>query len=226
MCFSATASFGAAAVLGTIGVASIKKARTNPQKTFALIPLLFGAQQFTEGLLWVSLSNDPTAAHIPLLTNMFLVFAWLIWPSFIPFSLRLMELNNTRKKILNALTGIGIVVFILLSYYIWITPITAKVGSFHIIYDHGPPHELLWIISAMYLFSTTIACFVSSVPKVKILGGVNLVSFIYSKYFFEESVISVWCFFAAISSILVLYIIHSEQRAYKPYIPSSTLTTN
>ena len=56
MCFSATASFGASAVLGTLGVITVAKAKTKPQKFFGTIPLLFSIQQLTEGLLWVSLT--------------------------------------------------------------------------------------------------------------------------------------------------------------------------
>ena len=57
MCFSATASFGASAVLGAIGIIAVAKAKTKPQRLFATIPLIFAVQQLTEGLLWLSLKN-------------------------------------------------------------------------------------------------------------------------------------------------------------------------
>ena len=57
MCFSAGASFGASAILGTIGIVTLKKAKTTNQIPFASIPLLFGAQQAAEGALWIGLSS-------------------------------------------------------------------------------------------------------------------------------------------------------------------------
>src|SRR6187402_1838956 len=98
MCFSATASFGAAAVLGVVGGVAVTKAKTSPQKTFAAIPLIFAVQQLSEGLLWLSLKNDSLASSQSLLTYIFLFFAMAIWPFWIPFSVWLMEKDLKRKK--------------------------------------------------------------------------------------------------------------------------------
>ena len=54
MCFSATASFTAGIVLTVIGVATVKKTQRKTEIPFAMVPLLFGLQQFIEGLLWLS----------------------------------------------------------------------------------------------------------------------------------------------------------------------------
>ena len=55
MCFSAEASFGASAILLTIGVISLNKSVNVPQKVLSCIPFIFGVQQFSEGILWLSL---------------------------------------------------------------------------------------------------------------------------------------------------------------------------
>ena len=62
MCFSASASFGAGIVLAAIAVASIKQVQHKSQIVFACIPLFFSAQQFTEGLVWLSFSSPPNAS--------------------------------------------------------------------------------------------------------------------------------------------------------------------
>jgi len=64
MCFSATASFGASAVLGVIGIVAVAKAKTNPQRVFATIPLIFSVQQLSEGFLWLSLKNQSLFAPV------------------------------------------------------------------------------------------------------------------------------------------------------------------
>src|SRR5438445_11955235 len=103
MCFSATASFGAGAVLGTIGIIAVAKTKTNPQRLFATIPLIFAVQQFTEGLLWLSLKDPALASRQFLLTHIYLVFAMAIWPLWVPLTIRLLEKDARRKKIMNVL---------------------------------------------------------------------------------------------------------------------------
>ena len=57
MCFSAAASFTAGAVLTGIGVATLRKVEHPTYYLFASIPLLFAVQQFSEGVLWLTLPS-------------------------------------------------------------------------------------------------------------------------------------------------------------------------
>jgi hypothetical protein len=61
MCFSASASFGAGAALTVLGVLSLRKSESRSHIMFASIPLLFAAQQFTEGFVWLSFINPKFA---------------------------------------------------------------------------------------------------------------------------------------------------------------------
>ena len=49
MCFSAVASFGAGSVLCVAGVMTTQKVQSKVQLAFAVIPFLFGVQQFADG---------------------------------------------------------------------------------------------------------------------------------------------------------------------------------
>ncbi|MFA6920729.1 MAG: hypothetical protein WC216_02715 [Gallionella sp.] len=55
MCFSPHASFAAAAVLTLIGVVTLGKPRVKGEWLLAALPLIFAAQQLTEGILWLIL---------------------------------------------------------------------------------------------------------------------------------------------------------------------------
>src|ERR1700704_1243434 len=107
MCFSAGASFGASAVLSVIGTAAIIKARTVPQGLFAGIPMIFSIQQLAEGLLWLSLKDPQLAEWQPFFTYLFLVFALVAWPVWIPLTIRKLEKDVQRKKILTLLLLAG-----------------------------------------------------------------------------------------------------------------------
>ena len=60
MCFSPEASFGLGAVLLPAGAYCVRTAvkRNPPWLPLALTPLLFGAQQVCEGLVWVGLRAE------------------------------------------------------------------------------------------------------------------------------------------------------------------------
>jgi len=224
MCFSAEMSFGASAVILVIGIISINKARTLPQRVFALIPLFFSIQQFTEGLLWLVLANPEYDYLRPPLTNLYLSFAWIIWPAFIPFSMGLLEVDSKRKLLFYLFSGIGLFVsasfiHILISHHA-----SAFINEYHIDYtfDYKPSHPLFF--TALYLVATVISLLVSSTKKMWVFGIVNLASYLFTKIFFHGHVVSIWCFFGAISSFIVLWIIlelnaQKEKEKYSLYQP-------
>ncbi|CAM5259495.1 hypothetical protein [Rhodanobacter lindaniclasticus] len=78
----ATASFTASVALTGIGVLALRAAHTPGERMFALIPLLFAAQQATEGLVWMSYPWDaPTLRAWA--TQVYSVFSTTFWPVFI-----------------------------------------------------------------------------------------------------------------------------------------------
>ena len=99
MCFSATASFTAAAVLSTTGVVTLKKAKSTSELPLASIPLLFGIQQAIEGIVWISFGStllNTIAAYG------FLFFAYVLWPILVPIATLLVETHPLRRRILQA----------------------------------------------------------------------------------------------------------------------------
>jgi len=210
MCFSAGASFGASAVLSIIGAAAIIKARSVPQALFAGIPMIFSIQQLAEGMLWLSLKDPQNAAWQPFVTYTFLVFALVVWPIWIPFTIRRLEKDVKRKKILSLLLFTGMIVSAgttcaLLFYSVKVTP-----ADHHLHYDLGIPagtENLLKLFTLLYFATTIISTFVSSVKRMKWLGIVFLLSYMFTVIFYSGSIVSVWCYFAALLSIVVFWII-------------------
>lgn len=223
MCFSATASFGASAVLGAVGIISMAKAKSNPQRAFAGIPLLFAVQQFSEGLLWLSVKNADMAAWQSTLTYIFLVFAMAVWPFWIPFSIWLLEKEPKRKKIIKGFVRIGAIVAVGVCVVLFIYPVevvtpfcfscpspTASAVYQHLHYEFSIPplvKKLIVAFSVLYIAATIITPFISGIKKMKWLGVVFLVSYLFAVIFYNGFVISVWCFFAAVLSFVVLWII-------------------
>lgn len=221
MCFSTSASFGAGAILAVIGVASIKKAKSPSETFFASIPLIFSFQQFTEGFVWLSLSNPTYAFLQQISTYTFLFIAQVIWPTWVPLSIFLLEKKSKRKIIQKILIGIGIMVsaylgFCLLSYHV-----EAKIMDYHISYELDFPVFLSKYGSIFYIIATIAPSYFSSVKRMWMLGTAILISYIISTIFYTDYVVSVWCFFASIISLTVFIIIYEINKSSQT-IPSPT----
>ena len=228
MCFSAGASFGASAVLSLIGSAAIIKARTIPEGLFAGIPLIFSVQQLAEGMLWLSFKNTSLEAGQPFFVYTFLVFAMMLWPVWIPLTLRLLEKDSTRKKMMNVLLGIGVLVSLGVGCVLLLFNVHAISAHHHIHYRVDFPtgtRNLLMPFSLLYFIATIIAPFISAIKKMKWLGIGFLASYLFAIIFYNGFVVSVWCYFAAILSIVVLWILSRLRESVDSHSPVMSFYT-
>lgn len=207
MCFSAEASFVAGILLTGIGIVTLKKTKLKKQLPFASIPLLFALQQFAEGLLWISTSNPLYSEWRMPLTYFFLLFALAIWPIWVSFSTALIEKDDLRKKTLIAVSIFGLSLSVFLSYSLATYPVVSYIESCHIYYHIDFPFYTLWLGSIAYLIPTVFSLFISSAKGARTLAIAVFLSYIFTKIFYSEFIVSVWCFFAAILSILIYNII-------------------
>ena len=170
-----------------------------------MIPGIFAVQQFSEGFVWLSLSNEPYAAWNQSASLVFLIFAHILWPIWIPLSVVLLEKNRWRRQILVLLLGVGFMVAMLASYSLLAYPFGSQVEEYHIKYNLNHPAGFAAFIGAAYGFATVFPTFVSTVPKMWAVGLPIAISFVVTKVLFPDYIISIWCFFAAIISIVVIF---------------------
>lgn len=220
MCFSPQASFISGAVLTVIGISTIKKAQTSAQIIFATIPFIFAIQQITEGFIWLSLLHTYFAPWHHFSTYLFLIFAQIIWPTWIPLSIFLLENNKRNKNILYLLLGIGILLSIVLCIRLLIQNVSSEVVGYHIKYNFSASSSIFEFTGLFYVIVAVIPPFISSINKMKFLGGMSAISLLITKLFYEDFIISVWCYFAALMSIIIYYIM----MGFSPSIPIDDLT--
>jgi len=207
MCFSATASFTAAAVLLVQGLATLKLVK---QKRafflFALIPFFFAIQQLSEGLIWTRFNQGlPIDGFALIAAFLFLMFAFLVWPIMIPLSLWRAEEVKWRKKVLFwfAIGGFLWILYLILTVPHYSVSIQNRGNSIGYSIDYFTEPGLSFM-RATYLSLLLIPIFFSSLRYMWIFGITTLVSAMIAYYFYETTFTSVWCFLAAILS-MVLY---------------------
>ncbi|MFO7824924.1 MAG: DUF6629 family protein [Cyclobacterium sp.] len=207
MCFSAEASFGASIVLGTIGIATIKKTQNPRYLPFSVIPLLFALQQFSEGMLWIGLGEPEHSNWRYLPTLIFLGFSQLLWPFWVPLSILFLEENPMRRKILSVLLLMGISVSCYFLYCMIAFDFSAEIQSGHIKYTLDFPVFLEKWSGVFYFLPIAASPFIAGRKGVRFLGLAVLVSFMVTIIFFSDHLVSIWCFFAALLSMMIFGII-------------------
>ena len=211
MCFSAGASFAGGIIISAVGVASVRKVRKPTQRLFAVIPLFFGFQQFAEGVLWVTLRAGGHEWLQNAATHIFLITAMVIWPVMIPLSMWFMEEAKKRKKILAGLIAIGGILSLFYAFCFISYNVTPQISGFHIRYVDDFPRTLVTIASFFYPVSTVAPLFVSSVRRMWLFGIVITVSYLVTGIFFAQYLTSVWCFFAALISVVIYGMLRESQ---------------
>ena len=134
MCFSATASFVAGASLLAIGAMTVKRTERRAELPFAAIPLLFGAQQILEGLIWLTFRFDTPLLNM-ILTNAYSLFSHVLWPIYVPFAVLVLEPVSWRRKALFAFLAIGIAAGVYLLINMARFPIKSQLVGAHIEYS-------------------------------------------------------------------------------------------
>ena len=200
MCFSATASFVAGTSLSLIGVATLKTVKEKSEIPFAMIPLLFGVQQLTEGVIWLTFSRDAPLLQ-QTMTYVYSGFSHVLWPIYVPFAIGILESVRWRKRALAGFEVAGLLVGLYLLYFIVTAPVVAQVVSRHI--EYISPHFYVPPMIVLYLAATCVSAFFSSHKFVNLFGALALLSFVAAYVIYAHALVSVWCFFAALLSILM-----------------------
>lgn len=206
MCFSATASFAAAGTLSIAGILALKHAGRTNKRWYAAIPLLFGIQQAIEGIEWLLVKPSPTCNAFG---YGFLFFAFLLWPVYIPFAVWMMETVASRKRLFKGITILGAVSsFVLLGAYLTY-PLTVNVLGHRLDYAIAVPWQAVGV--PIYVFCVCSGVF-SSRRYVRMLGWLVLGGFVLTMFAYRYAFTSVWCFFAAWISMLVVFDIYNDKK--------------
>jgi hypothetical protein len=210
MCFSATASFATAGALTAVGVVTLKKNKSKSAIPFASIPLLFGIQQFIEGVLWLSFGHT---ALQTIATYTYSFFSLILWPAFVPLAVYRVETGEYRKRILAILCVIGLAVGLYILYFVTTRGVTSEIVNYCIAYHPTHPYQR-WTLG-IYVLAACGSCLVSRHQVINIFGLVMLAALFFSAWFFFANFVSVWCFFAAILSAIVYWQVRPDKKVVK-----------
>ena len=244
MCFSARASFSAAALLTVLCSASLFLVYHNAKPsmkcsekvclaTFAAVPLIFGFHQVSEGFVWLNPHNQ-TAIRI------FAYTAYSFWPLYISLSATLVAWNRSRdlpsepyllfswprfifsaqarRWLLVFNTILSLLLFLVLSYCVW------ELEPLHVITKHARLEYTTctrwvpdsWTLTGrvIYVYAVVASLLLSTVQYSVIVSMASLVSAGVSYALWQAQFESTWCYFAALVSSSILFCVKRELEAY------------
>ena len=211
MCFSAMGSFALSGVLAGTGAAALALNGSRSQRLFAAIPLVFAAQQAAEGVVWLTIAGPAQATLQRLAVAVFLGIAVVIWPTWCPLSLCLAERNPGRRRLLSVMSwlGIGVSVGALALLLRW-HPVAHVAGhSIQYVHEDSPLGHYTVLV---YAVVALLPFFVSTTKLVRTIGTAFVVALVVTIVIYREALTSVWCFFAAILSGLILVAVIQGRR--------------
>lgn len=218
MCFSATVSYSSAAVLVTTGLYAVQQARRLPPPywMWALIPVGFGLQQAFEGRVWQELNAGNAGAAVPFALgfHFFSHFLWLWW---LPLCSYLVEAGKIRKRVFGGCAIFGafagtLVYSVMLFHPEWMS-VGVREHSIH--YGFSVPFRSSIHIpltpAALYGLTILVPLLFSSRRQIRIFGGLILLSVVLASEVYGYAYVSVWCFFAAVLSLYLVYMIQNAE---------------
>jgi hypothetical protein len=220
MCFSATASFTATAVLVPAGALSMTQAWRGDRRFLALgtLPLLFGVQQLFEGLVWhAGETGDMSAISAYSLGYMF--FSWLAWPVWVPFATYFVEPASRRPMyLLFAIAGgiLGGLQYI--PYFAHDGWLVTRFLPHAISYSGTQLLDLVIGREATYLIYLTVIIaplLMSTERDVKVFGMLVTFVLIVTFSFFQFASISVFCFGGGLMSLYLVWRPFSRSRSHR-----------
>jgi hypothetical protein len=212
MCFSATASFTAAVVVGGVGAATLPLVRDRRELLFAGLPLVFGVHQFLEGVIWQQMDASGDAVVRSPTVIAWLCIAWLILPVWVPISVSLFEADPGRRAWMLRLAALGALIGTYLFVSSFLLSATVTVNQNHLQYQL--PLHPGWLLALPYLAATCLPLLLSSRRFVNYFGVGIVVSMSVSAAVAAKQFSSVWCFFAAVLSVglFVHYVLERQDR--------------
>jgi hypothetical protein len=217
MCFSPEADFTAAAVVGVVGVETLRRARKRRELIVAALPALFAAHQFTEGFVWLGLHGEVSGALRRTAMDIYVIYAQAVLPMIVPLGFLLLEPTRRHRRMMAPLVALGLGVG---AYVLWVDtqyPLYAVEHAHCIAYithiSSVTHHDLFEVeVTAAYVLATCGAALLSSRRYLRWCGAANLVGVSLAATLYYSEFTSVWCVYGAFVSVLILQHFRRERR--------------
>ncbi|MET7456048.1 DUF6629 family protein [Streptomyces sp. NPDC005574] len=203
MCWSATADLVAGAGVAALGVACVARVRDARDLPLAALPLLLGAHQIVESVLWDSGGGSGPAAVLWAVIALPLLAVW------VPLGVLCAAPRHARGRLLLPLTAAAVTAA-MLARALATRPVTAEIRGHTMGYVLGLSHATPLVLG--YLLATVGSLLLSGDRRLVVLGGSAGVGAAVCWTLWRAEFISTWCAFAALCSVVLFGWVRSRSR--------------
>jgi Family of unknown function (DUF6629) len=200
MCFSAEADVVIGLAVGAVGIDAVRHVTDRRELPLATLPLLFAAHQLIEAFVWWGLDGTVSASLGTVAANLYLVIAFVL-PVVVPLTVVAVEPDRVRRRIMVACAALGAVISAVLLASLARGDLFTEEAGLHVSYSVGLTHG--GVFSALYVLCVCGAFLASSSRRIVLFGAVNLVAVTTLAWLTMDGVISLWCAWAAVTSVLI-----------------------
>jgi len=204
MCFSPEADLAVGTIAIAVGVDALRHVRITRQIPLASVPLLLGAHQVTEAFVWWGLQGHVAHSVERVALWIYLLFALVALPPILTIAVGLVEQSAGRRKVIWAFAGIATAVATVLAFAMFRGSIGSVMQHHYIAYDTSALADG-GRLTALYVVATCGALLASTYRDLELLGALNLVAVPVLAWLSLSGFISLWCFWAAIVSIVIAF---------------------
>jgi hypothetical protein len=210
MCFSATANFAGSAILGTIGIATLKEVKDKREVLFAALPVLFALHQFTEGFVWLGLDHRLSSMVAHDAGAAFVLYAQGLLPFLIPLSIFLIEPTPHRRRLMLGFLILGALLTLYILWGLTAYPLQVYLQHHSIVYVNAATTTM--VIAVLYVVATCGALFFSGFRAVVLLGFVNVAGLVVVMLLRLYAFTSLWCAYAALVSVIIYFFFRKRRQ--------------
>ena len=209
MCFSPEADLVGGLIITGAGVDAVRHVGSRREIGLAALPLAFGAHQVIEAFAWWGLDGLVPPELGDAAAWVYVLIAFLL-PAAVPLVVRAVEPAPARRKAMAWLGVIGAAVSAALVLQLADGPLAVTDAGRYLDYDAGLVYG--GQIAALYVAATCGPALLSSIRRVQLFGAINLVIVLGLARLQAAGLISLWCAWAAVASILIVLHLRGRER--------------
>jgi hypothetical protein len=210
VCFSPEADVLTGVVIGGVGVDALRHVRHPRYLPLALLPLLFGLHQVVEAFAWWGMDGRAPSRVGEVATWLYLFFAFLVVPPFVPAAVRSTEADSAHRRRLLPFVVLGVGVAAALLPGLLNGQAGGEVACRYIAYDAGVSYG--GYLLPFYVAATCGPMLFSGNRRFVLFGVANLVAVALLGWLLAGGVISLWCVWAAATSVFIAGEVRAGER--------------
>jgi len=210
MCLSPQVDVVAGLVMSVVAVDAVRHCHSPRLVGLAALPAIFAVHTFTSAVVWLGLQGHVSTSSLDTATAFYLAVAFVLLPVYVPVAILLIEPPGWRRAALVALTAAG--AYASFDFLVGLVSGRASAVACDSYIDFNVVSTSSYS-AVLYVAATCGALLLSGQRILFVWGLTNVVVVGALSWGVSRGVPSLWCFWAACTSILIAVFLRRLDRS-------------